>query len=188
MVIDNIITTYTGTTRRKSRQRLFFLYHRQNLMFQGAILGIMKEGTGISPELESTVAIIQEMGYGVVEAQLRQVKRSIQVSLFITRSEGVGLDDCTKVYRTVMPRLEVLLDSRDINLEVSSPGISRNIKYFREFSLFTGAKIKVMAEGTNDWVTGVLESADEKEIVLVTEGGEKRYGSSDIVKAKISEG
>ncbi len=148
----------------------------------------MKEGTGISPELESTVAIIQEMGYGVVEAQLRPVNRSIQVSIFITRPEGVSLDDCTKVYRTVMPRLEVMIDSRDINLEVSSPGVARKIKYFREFSLFTGAAMKIMAEGSNDWFTGVLKSADEKEIVLATEDGEKRYGSSDIVKAKISEG
>ena len=148
----------------------------------------MKEGTGISPELESTVAIIEEMGYGVVEAQLRPVRKSIQVSVFIHRPEGVGLDDCTKVYRTVMPRLEVMLDSRNINLEISSPGISRNIKYFREFALFTGFLIKIMGQGGNDWVTGTLKSADEKEIVLATEDGERRYGSSDIVKAKISEG
>ncbi|WP_319561260.1 ribosome maturation factor RimP [Marispirochaeta sp.] len=148
----------------------------------------MKEGTGISPELESTVDIIQGMGFSVVEAQCRPVKGTLQVVIYIYRPEGVSLDDCTKVYRTVMPRLEVAMDSRDISLEVSSPGISRNIKFFREFVLFSGRRIKVLTEGSSEWAQGELLRADDEEIVLAVGDGERRYGRTDIVKAKISEG
>ncbi|ORC37224.1 hypothetical protein B4O97_03275 [Marispirochaeta aestuarii] len=148
----------------------------------------MKEGTGISPELESTVDIIQGMGFSVVEAQCRPVKGSVQVVIYIYSSEGVSLDDCTKVYRTVMPRLEVALDSRDISLEISSPGISRNIKFFREFAIFTGRRIRVLTEDSSEWVQGDLIHADDDEIVLTVGDGERRYGRAEIVKAKISEG
>ena len=148
----------------------------------------MKEGTGISPELESTVDIIQGMGFSVVEAQCRPVKGSLQVVIFIYSPDGISLADCTKVYRTVMPRLEVALDSRDINLEISSPGISRNIKFFREFAIFTGRRIRVLTEDTSEWVQGDLIRADEDEIILSVGDGERRYGRADIVKAKISEG
>ncbi len=148
----------------------------------------MKEGNGISPELESTVAIIEGMGFQVVEAQSRQLRSSTQVVFFIYRSGGVTLEDCTNVYRTVMPRLEVVLDSRDISLEVSSPGISRTIKYFREFSIFQGAKVRLMEAGENDWIEGIIASADEQKMVLSSEAGERSYTREEITKAKISEG
>lgn len=148
----------------------------------------MKEGTGISPELESTVKIIQGMGFSVVEAQSRPVKGIIHVVIYIYRSGGVSLDDCTKVYRTVMPRLEVVLDSRDISLEISSPGIGRNIRFFREFAIFSGRRIRVLTEDSSEWIQGELLRADDEEIVLTVGDGERRYGRTDIVKAKISEG
>lgn len=148
----------------------------------------MKEGTGISSELESTAAIIEGMGYAVVEAAFRPLRSSVQVSIFIYRPEGVTLEDCTEVYRTVMPRLEVVLDSRNINLEISSPGISRTIKHFGEFAIFTGRRVRIMPEGENEWREGTILSADENEVVLATEDGENRYECADIIKAKISEG
>ena len=148
----------------------------------------MKEGSGISPELESTADIIRGMGFSVVEAQYRRLRGSCQVSIFIYRPEGVTLKDSTDVYRTVMPRLEVSLESRDINLEISSPGISRKITHFGEFSIFSGRRVRVMRTGENDWVEGTIVSADENELVIAAEEGEIRYKRDDIVKAKISEG
>jgi ribosome maturation factor RimP len=87
-----------------------------------------------------------------------------------------------------MPRLEVVLDSRDISLEVSSPGISRTIKYFREFSIFQGRKIRLMEAGENDWIEGTIVSADEQKMVLRGAAGERSYTREEITKAKISEG
>lgn len=148
----------------------------------------MKAGNGISPELESTVAIIEGMGFQVVEAQYRRLRASIQVVIFIYRAEGVSLADCTDVYRTVMPRLEVVLDSREINLEISSPGISRSIKYFREFSIFTGRKLRLMERDENEWIEGTIASADDETMVFATGSGERSYTREEITKAKISEG
>ena len=151
-------------------------------------VGKMKEGNGISQELESTSDIIRGMGFEVVEAQYRPTSARPQVSIFIYRETGVSLKDCTDIYRTVMPRLEVVLDNRDINLEISSPGISRNIKYFGEFSIFRGRRVRIMPTGNNDWIEGIIQSADESSVLIAAEDGEIRYEREDIVKAKISEG
>jgi len=148
----------------------------------------MKEGNGISPELESTVQIIEGMGFHVVEAQCQQLRSSTQVVFFIYRPEGVTLEDCTAVYRTVMPRLEVVLDSRYVNLEISSPGISRTMKYFREFSIFQGRRVRLMEAGDNDWIEGTIKAADEETMVLTLDSGERSYRREEITKAKISEG
>ena len=70
-------------------------------------------------------------------------------------------------------------------MELTSPGIDRNIKNAAEFSLFAGRLVRVWSKKENDWTGGKIVSADEKALAMETEKGETitvPYG--EIAKAK----
>ena len=71
-------------------------------------------------------------------------------------------------------------------MELSSPGMERNIKNAAEFPFFVGRKIRVWDKEKTDWVGGVLVSADEKSVVLKMEESEetKTVSLENIAKAK----
>lgn len=95
---------------------------------------------------------ITNLGYSLVEVSSRVKSNEVQVHIVIHREGGVDLEACAKVSRAVMSSLEEFFDSRDIWLEVSSPGLERNIKTWREFQIFNGLPGKIFRSGQN-WET-----------------------------------
>jgi ribosome maturation factor RimP len=84
-----------------------------------------------------------------------------------------------------MPRLELAFPRQDIYLEVSSPGIDRLIKDGSEFAYYKGKGVRCYRIDISDWTAGVLESADEKGIVIKTNEGAVRLDFNIIAKAKL---
>ena len=79
----------------------------------------------------------------------------------------------------------MLEDSRDVHLEVSSPGISRNIKTTDEFKIFMGRKVKILSNNVSEWIHGSIESVDNNSVNLSIENGNIKIGFADINKAKL---
>jgi ribosome maturation factor RimP len=97
----------------------------------------------------------------------------------------VSIDDCAEVHRTVLPRLELLLDDRDVALQVASPGIERTMKDPRELEVFAGRGVKILKRDSEDWVAGIVRSADAQRVELKTADGVHEIALSDIRKAKL---
>ena len=95
---------------------------------------------------------------------------SIKVTAVITKPAGdsgaVGVNDCARVHRALLPRLEAVLDSQDIYMEVASPGMERLIKNPAEFALFVGRYVRVWDSQITDWVAGKIISSDDQSITL----------------------
>ncbi len=129
--------------------------------------------------------VIEGLGFSVVELRAKSIKGVMQVHLVIYKPGGVSVDDCTLVNNTVRPKIEILLDMRDLRLEVASPGINRQLKSDREFAVFTGLRVRALLNETEEWIEGEIESADENNVVLTAKGEQKTIPLRNIRKAKL---
>jgi ribosome maturation factor RimP len=105
----------------------------------------------------------------------------------IYNGTSIGTDDCSKAHRAITPRLELAFPDNDIYIEVSSPGINRLIKDGVEFTHYLGRGVRCYRTDISDWTAGILETADEKGIVLKTGEGAVRLEFDIIAKAKLAE-
>ncbi|HUZ17802.1 MAG TPA: hypothetical protein VMV68_05410, partial [Spirochaetia bacterium] len=82
--------------------------------------------------------VVEMMGYSIVELHSHRVRETLHVNLVVYAVSGVGIDDCSEIYRTLFPRIKLAGDNRDLHLEVSSPGLARALKSTEEFAVFAG--------------------------------------------------
>ena len=137
------------------------------------------EYTGYDKEIEE---LIISMGYGLSDYSSRRIKNSLHVHVVLYDKAGVSLNDCSEVYKTILPKLEMLYDTRDIHLEVSSPGVSRIIKTIREMGLYLGKGVSLLHNGI--WIGGILQSVSDT-IVIQTPDGQISVHADEIQKAKL---
>ncbi|HOO38074.1 MAG TPA: ribosome maturation factor RimP [Deltaproteobacteria bacterium] len=121
------------------------------------------------------------MGYELIELDFT----GGILRLTIDKPGGVTLDDCVAVNR----RVSLLLDSQDpikgsYRLEVSSPGLTRRLKTYKEFDHFTGRRVKIQTkEGI---VRGTIKGlAGDNELFIDSDGSEILLHMQDIIKANL---
>lgn len=142
----------------------------------------MIEGT-VYDDIET---LIEGLGFRVVELKAQPIRRALVVSLVVHKPGGIGVDDCAVVHRTVLPRLEAVLDRDDIRMEVSSPGIGRKLKSWSEFKAFRDEAVVLgLRDGTT--VTGVILSVGTGSIEMKGTGGSRVIDTDSIAWARLSE-
>ena len=122
-------------------------------------------------------------GLEVVEVELKGSGRNQMLRISIDKPQGVTHADC----ESVSHQLGSLLDSENLfpghyTLEVSSPGVERKLRKWKDFGRFQGQKIKVVlreplvgVEGIKDGVKhfdGVLQSAQDGTLTMELSGGQ----------------
>ena len=113
--------------------------------------------------------LLEALGITIVDISKVDLGLAVGVNIIImTKDHEVGVDDCSKVYRLVYPRLELQLVERDIQLEVSTPGLQRNFKDVYEFSLFGGKRARVYDIDHADWVSGLIAGSDDTSVTLTS--------------------
>lgn len=88
-----------------------------------SVKGIISE---LTPVIEETA---KELGYSIWDIEYVKEGTEYYLRITIDSENGIGIDDCEKMSRAIDPRL----DEHDViedayHLEVSSPGIERDIK------------------------------------------------------------
>jgi ribosome maturation factor RimP len=129
--------------------------------------------------------IVRSMGYSFVEFARKETKFGLQIRAVIYHYSGVGIEDCEKVYKAIMPRIELAEESTEINLEVTSPGIMRTIKNAAEFTVFIDREVKILLNDET-WVEGSILGANPQEVSLRMEEQTKEIPLADIRKAKLT--
>lgn len=84
------------------------------------------------------------LGLELVEVEYKQENRRMVLRIFIDRDGGVALDDCSAMSR----ELAEILDVEDFirgrySLEVSSPGLNRQLKKAADYERFLGSLVKI---------------------------------------------
>ena len=135
------------------------------------------------------------MGLKVVDAVKNDLPSGCQMTVTIYSDDReVNTDDLAEVYNVIYPRYQLILGQRDLNLEVSSPGLTRNFKDYYEFTLFKGKVCKVYSTTYSSWIEGVIDNVDNSSVLLgkaVIQDTEEaldelKLSFSEIQKAKLS--
>ena len=122
---------------------------------------------------EALTPVIDGLGYEVWDIEYVKEGAEYFLRFTIDSPDGITIDDCEKVHRTIDP----LLDELDpiegtYNLQVSSPGLERDVKYDRHYVALIGEKLEVRlfapleAYPGRKAFTGTLESFADGVITL----------------------
>lgn len=142
------------------------------------------------PHYTDCEPIVRGLGYALVELRVFRTNGTVQVRAVIAHADttdvsGIGVNDCAKVHRVLLPRLEALLQSPDIYMEVTSPGTERLIKNAAEFVFFKDKYVKVYDTAQSDWVSGKIVALTANELTLDINGTERGFPLEKIAKAKL---
>ncbi len=123
------------------------------------------------------VPILDEYQFELVDVEFVKEAGTFYLRAYIDKEGGITIDDCEAVSR----RLSDLLDEKDFIpdayvLEVSSPGLGRQLKKEKDFERSLGEEVEVklyQAIEKQKEFSGILESYDKDTIVLADEHGKK---------------
>lgn len=114
-------------------------------------------------------------GLEVVEVELKGSGRNQLVRIYIDKPQGVTHADCESISQQVGD----ILDAENImpghyTLEVSSPGVERKLKKWKDFERFQGQRVTVVLREPVEGVKrleGVLQTAKDGALRMETPGG-----------------
>ncbi|MBD3368186.1 MAG: ribosome maturation factor [Candidatus Eisenbacteria bacterium] len=139
---------------------------------------------------ERTHALIEGMGYRLVD--VREARRDGRrlVQFFIDEPRGVSVEDCADVSRELGYVLDAEPEFDDgYVLEVSSPGLDHDLRREREYRYFTGRKARLVMKGgklKGRAIVGTIAAADEGTVLIDAEDGERlSLAIDDIARARL---
>lgn len=146
---------------------------------------IKKSVVATVTELVSPVA--EKMGIMLWDVEfVKEGSRKI-LRITIDSDAGIDIDTCERFHRTIDP----MLDEADpieesYYLEVTSPGLERQIKTDAHIEACTGEKVELRLytprNGAKSFI-GVLAGLDgEGRVVIETDGGHMEFEKSEIAK------
>ena len=113
--------------------------------------------------------IVQSMGFELAEISAPVVGGRLTIRLFVHSPDGVTLDDCAAISRSVSENLDRddPIDGR-YTLEVSSLGLDKPLLTERDYRRRIGERIKVTFndDGKKVSISGVLKGIKEKMIEI----------------------
>ncbi len=139
-------------------------------------------------------SLMDAIGLKTVEAVSSDYQGTRNMRVILCKEgEEISTDDLATAYNLIYPRYSVIYKDRDLQLEVSSPGLQRNFRDVREFSVFHGKCVRCYSVSRSCYVTGVISSTDESSVTLCDyviedkdeKGDEITLSFSDIAKAKL---
>lgn len=137
-------------------------------------------------ELRQMVApVVEGLGFRLVELGLHRSRSGSKVHVVIYRGEGVGVDDCAALSRTLKPRLELEAGLGEVGLEVSSPGLERVLKDPLEYEIFRGRGMRLWLREAADWLDGINEGIAGGAVDFASGGRRLSIRLEEIVKAKL---
>ncbi len=135
--------------------------------------------------------IVEEHGFEIYDVEFVKEAGTFYLRAFIDKEEGININDCEVVSR----RLSELLDEKDFIpdayiLEVSSPGLGRQLKKDKHFEKSIGEEVEVKLfkalEKQKEFV-GVLKSFDAETITIVDEKeAEVSFERSNIANVRLT--
>ena len=135
--------------------------------------------------IEPTVC---ELGYRIWDITYQKVGADYHLEITIDSDNGIYIEDCEKVHRAIDP----ILDEADpiegfYYLEVSSPGIERELRCDDHITHSIGLKVEAKLFAPKDGVkamVGILRSFDGETVAIEKDEVITEFKRSEISKLK----
>lgn len=115
--------------------------------------------------------VAEELGYEIVDIEFQNGSKHDLLSIFIYKKEGIDLDDCTEMSRSLEKKLDNLEALKNpYYLEISSPGLDRPLKtkddYRRNIGNEVDVKLYAPIDGQKEF-SFVLDKYDDENIYFM---------------------
>ncbi len=129
---------------------------------------------------------VTELGYRIWDVSYSKIGADYHLEITIDSDNGIGIEDCERVHRAIDP----ILDECDpiegfYYLEVSSPGIERELKCDMHIEASLGLAVEAKLFAAKDGkksVLGELKSYSDGVLVIETAEGEITLDKKEISK------
>ena len=121
---------------------------------------------------------ITDLGYRVYDVMYVKEGKDNFLRIFIDSDKGISLDDCEKVNDEITDMLdEADLIKEQYFLEISSPGVERNIRKDKHFEESIGKEVNIKLfkplENKEKEITGILKDFDKETVKIETDKNEE---------------
>ena len=140
---------------------------------------------------EILLPMTDEAGFELVDVEYVKEGSNWYLRVFLDKEGGITIDDCESISRA----LEKKLDENDpieaaYVLEVSSPGLDRQLKKEKDFVRYAGSLVDVKLyqaqNGSRDW-QGLLEGWEDGTLTIRTDEGEEiRFQRKDVASVRLA--
>ena len=136
--------------------------------------------------IEETVApVVGDHGLELVDLDWRGHRPRGVLRLYVDKPGGVGVGDCERLSR----ELGDVLDAAAVieggyDLEVSSPGLDRQLKKDREYRWAIGKQVRCWLAGGAEYQGRLTEVTPER-LVLDLDGKLTELGRAEVTKARL---
>ena len=135
--------------------------------------------------------MIEEMGYELVDVEFVKEGQNWYLRFYLDKEGGINIDDCEKASKAI----EKLLYEKDpieqaYILEVSSPGLDRQLKKDKDFVKYAGSLVDVKlykaVDGSKEF-QGTLKGLEGNIITIEDENGnELSFDRKDTAVIKLA--
>lgn len=134
---------------------------------------------------------LAENGLSLYDAEYVKEGPDRVLRVYIDKEDGyIGTEDCEKVSRFLSDKLDELDPIEDnYVLEVSSPGLDRELKKDEHFSRYIGEEVEVSLYKAIDGekkLVGKLVSKDAEGLKINVDGSEMLIGNEQITKVNLA--
>ena len=135
---------------------------------------------------EAIQPTVTELGYDIWDITYSKVGADYHLEITIDSPAGINIEDCEKVHRAIDP----ILDEVDpiegfYYLDVSSPGVERELRTEMHISRSVGQKVRAKLFAQKDGkrvITGILSAFEDGKITITEPEGDISLTPSEISK------
>ena len=135
--------------------------------------------------------IVEKEGIRVINISINGVSNSPNIQIIIDSNDGINLENCSFVSKIAGDLIKINdYFTDDYNLEVSSPGVNRQLFSIDDFNLYLGSlvKIKLKKQLKNQKnFLGKIKSLKNDIIIISTDKEDIEIDFKNIKKANIKE-
>jgi ribosome maturation factor RimP len=134
---------------------------------------------------EVVTPVLSDHGLELVDIDWRPLRPRGLLRVYVDKRDGVGIRDCELASRELGDVLDAAaLIEGAYDLEVSSPGLDRQLRKDREYRWAVGKRVRCWLAGGGD-TRGRLTDVDPDRLVLERDGERMEVPRATVVKARL---
>ena len=167
------------------------LYNTPEAPLGAILLAVLKMNDIEESLFQALNEIVEKKDMKVVNISIGGLAKSPSIQIIIDSIQGISLDDCSFVSKLTDDIIKVNgYCADDYNLEVSSPGINRQLFTLDDFRLYESSMVKIKLKkpvNNRKNILGIIKNIKNENIIINIEQEEIEIEFKNIKKANIKE-